>query len=466
MPYSRRNVLKSGLLAALAVPVSQLAARESFDAIVVGAGLAGLNAALKLEAAGLRVAVVEALQRSGGRLHTLNVNGERFDTGAVEVGAGYARLIALAESLNVTLEKPSGAPLPSGTGLGTANFLNAEDWAASPFNALSPTERKTPPSMLLMQAMGGPNPLKRAQDWLAPAHAGLDIPLWDYLSARGSSPLALHYMDSTANFSSLKKVSALDCLRRDALRREGVQAILRIKNGSQSLTDAMAKRLKTNIQFGRELVEVKTDAQGATLKFRDGGTLSARSVVITLPTTALKQVRFDPALPKPQAQAISARLYTGVTQIHLQPIKPYWEQDRLPANQWFASPIERLLSITDARGKVIRQVLWINGDASFTLNSFSDRELGDWALLELARMRPATRGQVKVLAVNSWSRSPFAGGAYAEIAAGQCATTAEWTARRHGRVFFAGEHTEFSEPGMESALKSAERVVREMAAKG
>jgi len=464
MPYTRREVVSSSLILAAAVAAPAFAKAESFDAIVVGAGLAGLQTALKLQAAGLKVLVIEALARSGGRLHTLEVDGQRFDTGGVEVGAGYQRLIALAEALAVTLEKPSGVPLPMGLGFGTAN-LKPEQWAKSELNALPEAERATPPPQLLMAAMAKPNPLKRAADWLNPEHAALDIPLWDHLAQAGASALALSYMDAAANFSSLRRVSALDCLRRDALRREGIQAVLRIKGGSQTLTDAMAAKLKLPIRLGAELTAVSTNRTGATLTLRDGRTLTARSVVLTLPTAPLAKITFDPPLPKPQAQAIRERLSTGVTQIHLQPLRPYFEQDGLPPNQWFASPIERLLSITDAQGKVIRQVLWINGDASRTLDGFDDKALADWALLELNRMRPATRGAVRVLAVNSWSRSPFSGGAYAEIAAGRCASTAAWTAKPHSRVYFAGEHTEFSEPGLESALKSADRVVREIAQK-
>ena len=46
------------------------------EVIVIGAGLAGINAALKLEAAGLKVCMLEAQNRGGGRGHSMSQHGE------------------------------------------------------------------------------------------------------------------------------------------------------------------------------------------------------------------------------------------------------------------------------------------------------------------------------------------------------------------------------------------------------
>lgn len=71
------------------------------DAIVVGAGLAGLSAARELSAAGVEVSVLEASDAVGGRVRTDVVDGFRLDRGfqvfntAYPAAAGMLDLVAL-----------------------------------------------------------------------------------------------------------------------------------------------------------------------------------------------------------------------------------------------------------------------------------------------------------------------------------------------------------------------------------
>ena len=61
--------------------------RESFDAlerptaIVIGAGLGGLAAAMRLGAKGYAVTVLDRLDRPGGRGSSITKGGHRFDLG-------------------------------------------------------------------------------------------------------------------------------------------------------------------------------------------------------------------------------------------------------------------------------------------------------------------------------------------------------------------------------------------------
>ncbi|HBE67507.1 MAG TPA: hypothetical protein DDW52_05090 [Planctomycetaceae bacterium] len=67
------------------------------DAIVVGAGLAGLTAATKLHEAGRRVTVLEASDAIGGKLRTDIVDGFRLDHGFHVLQTGYAELHAVMD---------------------------------------------------------------------------------------------------------------------------------------------------------------------------------------------------------------------------------------------------------------------------------------------------------------------------------------------------------------------------------
>lgn len=70
-------------------------------AIVVGAGLSGLTAAYRLQQAGWSVKVLEAHDRVGGRVQTINKNGYVLDTGANTLFEGYADYMQLARELDL-----------------------------------------------------------------------------------------------------------------------------------------------------------------------------------------------------------------------------------------------------------------------------------------------------------------------------------------------------------------------------
>jgi len=63
--------------------------------IVVGAGLAGLSAALTLQDAGISVRVLESTSSAGGRVQTDEINGYRFDRGFQLINASYDELVRL-----------------------------------------------------------------------------------------------------------------------------------------------------------------------------------------------------------------------------------------------------------------------------------------------------------------------------------------------------------------------------------
>ncbi|NED65426.1 FAD-dependent oxidoreductase, partial [Streptomyces sp. SID10244] len=72
------------------------------DIIVVGAGVGGLAAALRLQARGHRVTVMEQSGEIGGKLGVIEAEGFRFDTGPSLVTMPHV-LADLFESSGVSL---------------------------------------------------------------------------------------------------------------------------------------------------------------------------------------------------------------------------------------------------------------------------------------------------------------------------------------------------------------------------
>lgn len=76
---------------------------QDLDVIVIGAGLAGLKAALELKNAGKKVLVLEARDRVGGRAKRGEICGHAIDHGGQWLGAQQPRLRKQAEALNIKI---------------------------------------------------------------------------------------------------------------------------------------------------------------------------------------------------------------------------------------------------------------------------------------------------------------------------------------------------------------------------
>ena len=73
------------------------------DVVVVGAGLSGLICARELDRQGLRVRLLEARSRCGGRMHRCrSAMGLPLDLGGQWVGATHQRLLALLNAFGLT----------------------------------------------------------------------------------------------------------------------------------------------------------------------------------------------------------------------------------------------------------------------------------------------------------------------------------------------------------------------------
>ena len=72
--------------------------------VVVGAGISGLAAARELKRAGVDVTVLEARDRVGGKMYTVEVGRDQIDFGAHWIGPGQRRIADLARELGIATE--------------------------------------------------------------------------------------------------------------------------------------------------------------------------------------------------------------------------------------------------------------------------------------------------------------------------------------------------------------------------
>lgn len=88
------------------------------DVVIVGGGVAGLQAAVLLGGAGLKVTLLEAHECLGGRLRTLNLGGGELP---IELGAEFVHgrppeILSIAEAAGLGLREVAGEPWSSDQG--------------------------------------------------------------------------------------------------------------------------------------------------------------------------------------------------------------------------------------------------------------------------------------------------------------------------------------------------------------
>ncbi|WOK37919.1 flavin monoamine oxidase family protein [Sphingomonas sp. C3-2] len=460
-PLSRRHALIGASAALVAGAAPRMAwGKTEADVIVIGAGLAGLAATTQLEAAGARVVLLEAAQRIGGRMHTLDDLPGRPEAGGVQVGSGYHRVLGLAKAHGIGLEP---APSIERNALYVINgqSVTMRDWATTPANRLIGPERAVPPA-----ALGGFygarfGPLAGPEAWTGASAAALDIPYAQALANLGASAEALRLIDANLNGNSIHTLSALQLARTAAIFRASPGQILMLTGGSQRLPEAMAAALKAQPRLGQLVTGIAETADGVRVTLAGGRTLSARHCICTIPFAALRTIAVEAPIGRDMASMIAGLPYSRASFAYLAASDPFWKQDGLPETIWSDDPlIGRVFALGDDPA-VLK--VWLSGPNADQL----DRLAPDVAAAEIIRRieaaRPSAKGKLRLLRVHSWQKNPFARGIYHHIAPGQGAALAAATLPAAGRLHFAGEHLGRNDAGMEAALESGESAARTVA---
>jgi len=173
----------------------------------------------------------------------------------------------------------------------------------------------------------------------------------------------------------------------------------------------------------------------------------------------LADIPVDGGLPAKQRDAWKSQRSDQSIQICFEFKAPFWEKDGLPASMWTDGPFEFFAhtpSRTAPEG-VLRA--YVNGRAVAPLNRLTAKELGDHAVAELVRLRPAAAGLVSAGPIMNWSTYPFSKGHIAYFQPGGIERYGDEVGRPFGQMYFAGEHISRVNAGLEGACESAETAV-------
>ncbi len=459
--WSRRGVLagSSAAIVAGAAPRSAWGKTQA-DIVIIGAGLAGLYAAHRLEVTGHKCVIVEGERRVGGRLHTLDDLPGKPDAGGIQVGKGYKLLRAIADDLNILLVEGSGggagaAEVPTALFRINGKTIKPENWATSDANRLAEAERSTLPLALGFRYAAKLPRLAAPEAWMDD-NAAYDRPYRDALIEAGASAEALRLIETNMNGNSLASMSLLHVMRSSAIFRAGPGPSATIAGGSQRLPEAMAGMLKSPIRLGTLVTGIREEADGVSVS-TNKGVIKARHVICTIPFAALRHVRIEAELDPAIATMIAALPYTRASFAYLSASRPFWLDDGLET-LWTDDPILGRIFVLKDDPATLK--LWTVGAGADLLDRLPPDVAAREIIARIEAARPSAKGLLKVDRLFSWQKSPMARGIYHHMAPGQAALLAQAIRAKGKRLHFAGEHLAEQASGMEAALESGNRVAR------
>jgi monoamine oxidase len=439
--------------------------------VVVGAGLAGLTAALDLRDAGWQVVVLEARDRVGGRVHTFRghdaggplgpslhaeAGGESIDDNHDQIQA-MLRRFSIPTERRTTQRDVDALIRYQGRTYSVAEFVGLRGGLVGTDYARVDTEL----SKLVDSHSVDPEHPDRAQD-----AAALDkMSMAQWVDSLGLAPEA-RFIVSESNTSEyaaeLSDLSMLFVAAQTAVVAavpDSAVETMRISGGNDTLPRAMAAALGPAVSLSSPVDVIRRS--GDVMWVQAGGRWhSAAHVVIALPPRPLRAIRFEPALPAALARAIDTLELGPATKVVTQFDTPFWRSgggagfsigDLTYRVSWDATD-----SYQAAAGLMTTFTTADNGvKLAHLAQPRRVTEVGD----ELAQVFPGGPAQRSgPTATMAWSNERYTGGGYAAFGPGQMLTC--WAPLRDGtdRIHLAGEHTEALAGYMESAVRSGHRI--------
>jgi monoamine oxidase len=450
-------------------------ARNEYDTVVIGAGVAGLAAGRMLAAAGQRVAIVEARDRIGGRIFTRRVAAARGIL-PIELGAEFIHGLP-AETWALIAE----------TGLATYELQGSQ--LSFIGNHLQKNDASSHAAMDVLQG------LKRS----AQARPENDMSFADYLThagidAVGGESAAAYVEGFNAADRAVIGTAALAKQQRAEDEIQG-DRLFHVRSGYDQIPQVLAReieRTSTPILLDRQVRQVAWSEGAVSIHAEDSrhlvSTLHAKRAVVTLPLGVLQTggMRFDPEPASLIAHARRMRMGT-VVRATLVFSSRFWRDDALPAARtelaaelkqlsflftsqltpatwWTAMPEDSPIItgwLGGPRAEILQNQLRTGG-ASEMLPTLWLRTLSmAFGMSERTLTRQLTSWHA-----HDWSADEYARGAYSYVPAGALDASDKMSIPVAGTLYFAGEHTDTSGHWgtVHGALRSGLRAARQVLA--
>ena len=414
------------------------------DALVIGGGIAGLTAARRLTEAGLRVTLLEARDRLGGRIYTRHGPDFPVELGAEFVHGRPEEIFALAGEAGVAIVPVEGQ---------YRRKING-DWADAG-RLMSKVEK-------LFDHMPEDEPDQSFKQYLDGSGAPDEV-----------KRQALRYVEGF-HAADPAKIS-VHSLIRDTRAEEAIEGDrqFRIPGGYDALVRAVQERIdRKRCEFVTNCVVNQIEWRpGEAMARSAGAEFHAARVIVTVPLGVLKSnaIAFSPALPEKQ-KAIALLEMGPVVRASLCFRAKFWEQEPEMADLSFLFTDHPGFPTWWTSNPLPYPMLtgWAAGHHAIALQGKSQERVIDSAVQALAEIMRAdtswVRSHLLTGFVHDWQADGFSCGAYSYSAVGGIKAARALATPVANTLYFAGEATNSNGYGgtVHGAIATGNRAAQEV----
>lgn len=445
--------------------------------VIGGAGITGLCCGYELMKAGFDVTILEAAERYSGHVYTGRdglSDGLYADFGADHITKpGYERLFEYAKEFNipaVSYPNAEGSQLPyrdddlrtiDGKSYTNKMLADPETLTGLGFNSrevqfLSRHPWYEFPGLYLQHYVD------RIKDPYQPYGIGLDdldnVSITEIYKKEGASQAAMKHLGGGRHTSALYTL-----WRMAAMKSRGIPfatETFRLKGGNEQLPIAFAKRLGSRVKLSHPITAVQQSDKGVTVSYRAYGydeekTLDADFFINCITLTIFRNIPITPPLSPAKQYVVDNLRYTSHPFYVFEASSRFWHDDGLKSiNMKFEHADISSIWEVPSEVETTRVILKAIGPGGLSPQR---------VLAAFRQVYPGKRDTIVQALTKDWTQNKLAPNCEMEaFPMGEMHKFWPEILKPEGRIYFAGTYADLLSRGMESCIRSAQRVAEEI----
>ena len=433
------------------------------DVVVVGAGLSGLTAARQLRKEGLKVHILEARARTGGRMiRQTTRTGAVIDLGGQWGGETHHRFEALVNELGI--ERFPSYYDGQGVLVWDGQRVVA-DMAKKPSNSVllfegdqiqQPAEQVAKAKAAMQAFREIAQSVDPARPWTAPNAAELDrttIRSWceknsdsrlsdfelEWLSVAGGSGGFDPWDASILHLAWTQSVAPQD---------EAPESWL-LKGAAGQVAERLTTELKPFLSLNAPVHGIEQNDSGVTISYGQSKSIKAKAAIVAIPPPLRQRITFTPDLPAETRSFLQRSPMGSMIKVFAIYKNAFWRQQNL--NGFGVGNLKTLELTADSSlpsGTPGILASFVTASAAVAFQQTSDSEQRRAVLDDLIAYWGPEAGEPEELIIQNWNQEAWSTGAFTSfVTPGAWTTYGQGWQQSHGRVHWAGTEASSRWPG-------------------